>query len=107
MEIDSGIKISSLRVDGGASANNLLMQFQSNILKSQVVRPSCIETTGLGAAYLAGLATGYWESLEDIKTNWAVDKVFEPSMDEKERVRLIKGWQRAVRAALTWADDEE
>lgn len=107
MEKDSGIRISSLRVDGGASANNLLMQFQSDILKSQVVRPSCIETTGLGAAYLAGLATGYWDSLEDIKTNWAVDKVFEPSMDEKERVRLIKGWQRAVRAALSWADDEE
>ncbi len=107
MEIDSGIKISSLRVDGGASANNLLMQFQSNILKSQVVRPSCIETTGLGAAYLAGLATGYWENLEDIRQNWAVDKVFEPSMDEKERVRLIKGWQRAVRAALSWAEDEE
>ncbi|MCR5760817.1 MAG: glycerol kinase GlpK [Sphaerochaetaceae bacterium] len=107
METDSGIKISSLRVDGGASANNLLMQFQSNILKSQVVRPSCIETTGLGAAYLAGLATGYWDSLDDIKQNWAVDKIFEPAMDEGERVRLIKGWQKAVRAALAWADDQE
>ncbi len=105
MEKDSGLKITSLRVDGGASANNFLMQFQSDILNSEVVRPRCIETTALGAAYLAGLATGYWKSKEDIKKNWAVDKLFESNITETKRSRLINGWNKAVKTAIFWAEE--
>lgn len=107
MEQDSGVKISSLRVDGGACANNFLMQFQSDVLNAEVVRPQCIETTALGAAYLAGLAVGYWSNKEDIKKNWAIDKVFKPVMPEEKRTKLLKGWNKAIRAAIYWADDEE
>ena len=106
MERDSGIKIGELKVDGGACANNFLMQFQSDIMGSDVYRPRCIETTALGAAYLAGLAVGYWDSLDDIRNNWAIDKVFAPSMEEQKRIAKLKGWHRAVRCALAWADDE-
>ncbi len=106
MEKDSGIKISELKVDGGASANNFLMQFQADTIKANVVRPKCVETTALGAAYLAGLAVGYWSSLEDIKGNWAVDKVFTPAIDEDRRQKLLKGWAKAVNCALTWADQD-
>ena len=105
MEKDSGLKITSLRVDGGASANNFLMQFQSDILNSEVVRPKCIETTALGAAYLAGLATGYWKDKEDIKKNWAVDKLFESNITETKRSRLINGWNKAVKTAIFWAEN--
>ena len=105
MEQDSGLSITSLRVDGGASANNFLMQFQSDILASEVVRPKCIETTALGAAYLAGLATGYWESKEDIRKNWGVDKLFEANISESRRSKLIKGWKRAVKTAIFWAEN--
>ena len=105
MEQDSGIPIRALRVDGGACANDFLMQFQSDIISSTVLRPSCIETTALGAAYLAGLAVGYWESLDDIRTNWAVDKVFSPSMDESARHAALRGWHQAVRCSLFMADD--
>lgn len=104
METDSGIKITSLRVDGGASANDFLMQFQSNILASEVVRPKCIETTALGAAYLAGLATGYWESKEDIKKNWGIDRKFEMNLDAETRSELIAGWKKAVKTAVFWAE---
>ena len=104
MEQDSGIPIQALKVDGGACANDFLMQFQSDILDCQVHRPSCIETTALGAAYLAGLAVGYWESLEDIRKNWALDQVFAPAMPEQKRETLLKGWHKAVKCARVWGE---
>ena len=107
MEQDSGITISELKVDGGACANDFLMQFQSDLVGCEVFRPRCIETTALGAAYLAGLAVGYWKDTEDIKNNWAIDRSFIPAMDEQHRKKLIRGWHRAVKCALAWADDEE
>ncbi len=105
MENDSGIPIKSLKVDGGASANDFLMQFQSDILDCEVTRPSCIETTALGAAYLAGLAVGYWSDVEEIKANWSIDRVFASKMDEKKREELIHGWHKAVKCALMWGED--
>jgi glycerol kinase len=105
MEADSGIAIKELRVDGGATANNLLMQFQSDMLNTKVIRPEIIETTALGAAYLAGLAVGYWKDMEEIQKQWQVDRIFEPAMKEDDRNKLSKGWQRAVRAAKVWAED--
>ena len=105
MEQDSGIPITELKVDGGACANNFLMQFQSSILDCEVHRPKCIETTALGAAYLAGLAVGYWDSLEDVKRNWGLDHVFKPNMVAAHREKLLKGWHRAVECAMMW--DEE
>ena len=105
MEQDSCIPIRELKVDGGACANNFLMQFQSDILGSRVVRPQCIETTARGAAYLAGLAVGYWDSLEDVRRNWAEDKVFEPIMPADKRDGLLKGWHRAVKCALDWTKE--
>ena len=104
MEQDSGIPVARLKVDGGACANDFLMQFQSDILGSEVVRPECIETTALGAAYLAGLAVGYWDSREDIKNNWAVDRCFKPEMESDKREKLVKGWHKAVKCALLWAE---
>ena len=105
MENDSGIPIKSLKVDGGACANDFLMQFQSDILDCEVTRPSCIETTALGAAYLAGLAVGYWSDVEEIKANWSIDRVFTSKMDEKKREELIHGWHKAVKCALMWGED--
>jgi glycerol kinase len=102
MENDAGITIKELRVDGGATANNLLMQFQSDILNTKVLRPKVTETTALGAAYLAGLAVGYWKSIEDIQQQWQIDKIFESNMNEPERERLTKGWHRAVQAAINY-----
>ena len=102
-EINKTKGLTDLRVDGGACANNFLMQFQSDILKCPVVRPVCIETTSLGAAYLAGLATGYWESQQDILDNWQVERVFEPTMDEEKRTDLLKGWAKAVSRVGDWA----
>ncbi|MGN0711924.1 MAG: glycerol kinase GlpK [Anaerovoracaceae bacterium] len=106
MEEDSGIRLTSLKVDGGASANNLLMQIQADLLDTEVKRPKCIETTSLGAAYLAGLATGYWESKEDVVENWQIDRTFEPHIKEDERSERLKGWRRAVKAALAWAEEQ-
>ena len=106
MEKDSGMKLSSLRVDGGASANNFLMQFQSDLLDAQVVRPSCIETTALGAAYLAGLAAGFWKDAEEIRQNWKQEREFSPSVEPEKREDLLKGWQKAVRCTFQWAKDE-
>ncbi len=103
MEADSGIYIKELRVDGGATVNNQLMQFQSDILNTKVVRPKITETTALGAAYLAGLAVGYWKNVEDIQQQWQVDKSFAASMSDDKRNELVNGWQRAVKAAVTWA----
>ena len=105
MERDSGIPIAELKVDGGASANNFLMQFQSDLIGSDVYRPRCIETTALGAAYLAGLAVGYWSSLDDVKNNWAVDRVFTSSMEEDKRKALLHGWDKAVKCALLWGEN--
>ena len=107
MEKDAKIRLKGLRVDGGASANDLLMQFQADILDKEVLRPQCIETTALGAAYLAGLSAGFWKDRADIKNNWALERTFVPSMQEEERTARRKGWKRAVRAALAWAEDEE
>lgn len=106
MEKDSGMKLSFLRVDGGASANNFLMQFQSDLLDAQVVRPSCIETTALGAAYMAGLAAGFWKDAEEIRQNWKQEREFSPSVEPKKREDLLKGWQKAVRCTFQWAKDE-
>ena len=103
MEKDSGIRLSTLKVDGGASANNFLMQFQSDILHTVVERPKCIETTALGAAYLAGLAVGYWEDLDDIRRNWELGRTFEPKMDEEKRKANIDGWEEATRRSYGWA----
>lgn len=103
MEADSGIAIKELRVDGGATANNLLMQFQSDLLDTKVVRPTVVETTALGAAYLAGLAVGYWSSTEDIQQQWQMDRVFSPSMDDAKRNELSEGWKRAINTAISWS----
>ena len=103
MESDSGIALSSLRVDGGASANNYLMQTQADICGAQVLRPRCVETTAMGAAYLAGLAVGYWANLDEIRKNWAVDRSFIPEITEDDRAKRLKGWQKAVACAAGWA----
>ncbi|MBU5282395.1 glycerol kinase GlpK [Anaerostipes hadrus] len=105
MEADSKIKLSTLKVDGGASANNFLMQFQSDILNTKVRRPRCVETTAMGAAYLAGLAVGYWKDKEDVIKNWNVDREFEPAMEETERNAKIKGWKKAVKCSFGWAKE--
>ena len=106
MEADSGIKLSALKVDGGASANNFLMQFQSDILNTEVRRPRCVETTAMGAAYLAGLAVGYWSSKEEVRNNWSIDQKFYPSITEETREQKIKGWNKAVKYSYGWAKDE-
>lgn len=106
MEEDAGIKLTNLKVDGGASANNFLMQFQSDILDATVDRPCCIETTALGAAYLAGLATGYFKNKEEIKQNWQLGKAFSPAIESKKREELLKGWKKAVKCTLIWAEEE-
>ena len=104
MEADAEIEIKELRVDGGATINNTLMQFQSDLLNCKVIRPIVYETTALGAAYLAGLAIGYWKDTEEIQEQWQMDQVFEPNIDETKRTDLTKGWKRAVKAAIAWAD---
>ncbi len=106
MRADSGIELASLKVDGGASANNFLMQTQADIINAPVNRPKCVETTAMGAAYLAGLAVGYWADKEDVVKNWAVDASFMPSISEEERERRIKGWNKAVKYAFDWAREE-
>jgi len=102
MEADAGISITELRVDGGATVNNALMQFQSDILNCKVVRPTITETTALGAAYLAGLAVGYWKNIEEIQKQWQVDKVFSPHMDISKAKELLSGWRKAVTASIAW-----
>lgn len=103
MEADAGIRLSQLKVDGGASANNYLMQTQADISAAPVVRPRCVETTAMGAAYLAGLAVGYWKNTEEIRCNWAADRRFIPAISEEERARRIGGWQKAVACTRNWA----
>jgi glycerol kinase len=104
MQADSGIKLQALKVDGGAVANNLLMQFQSDILGVPVDRPQVTETTALGAAYLAGLAVGVWKNKEDLIQNWKLDRRFEPAMADETSDRLYKGWQKAVKRSMDWDD---
>jgi len=106
MEADSHIQLKTMRVDGGASANNFLMQFQSDILGIQVERPVVSETTALGAAYLAGLAVGYWEGQKELLDKWKRDSLFTPNMDEEEKEKLYKGWKRAVKRAKGWIENE-
>lgn len=106
MEQDSGLHLKSLKVDGGASANDFLMRFQADIVNTQVHRPRCIETTALGAAYLAGLAVGYWRDRDEIRENWQIGAVFEPEMEEEKRRMLLKGWKKAVKCALAWAEED-
>ena len=107
MRADSGISLSELKVDGGASANNFLMQSQADIINAPVNRPKCVETTAMGAAYLAGLAVGYWKDQDEIRKNWAIDRTFTPAITEEERAKKLKGWNKAVKYALHWAKDEE
>ncbi len=107
MKEESGLDIRTLKVDGGASANNFLMQFQSDISNVKIERPQCIETTALGAAYLAGLAVGFWKNKSEIRDNWLRNKEFIPEIDGKKREKLIKGWDRAVKCALYWASLNE
>lgn len=106
MESDSGIKIASLKVDGGASANDFLMQTQADIVNVPVIRPQCVETTAMGAAYLAGLAVEYWKNKEDVIKNWTSDYIFEPSIEKADRENRIKGWNKAVKYAYGWAKEE-
>ncbi len=107
MKADAGIEIKALKVDGGASANNFLMQFQADMLNAPVNRPSCVESTAMGAAYLAGLAVGYWENKEEVVRNQQLDRVFTPDMNEEERSVKRKGWNKAVKYAYGWARDNE
>lgn len=106
MEEDAGVTINELKVDGGASANDFLMQFQADILNGKVYRPKVIETTALGAAYLAGLAVGFYESKEDIKKNWQLHKEFDSTIEEEKRVSLLKGWKKAVKCAMAWSEED-
>jgi glycerol kinase len=106
MQRDSGVTLSELRVDGGASHNNLMMQFQADILGVPVVRPKITETTALGAAYLAGLAIGYWSSGDDLRAQWQVDRVFEPAMGADERAAKMARWRKAVSRSAHWEDSE-
>ena len=105
MEADAEVPLGTLKVDGGASANNYLLQAQADIRMGTVVRPRCVETTALGAAYLAGLAVGYWKSTDDIRRNWAADRTFTPEISGEEAARRIAGWKKAVACAKMWAEN--
>lgn len=106
MQKDSGVTITELRVDGGATVNNSLLQFQADLLQTNVVRPKITETTALGAAYLAGLAVNYWDNIQEISQQWQLDRTFSPEIPVEETISLIKGWHRAVKAAEAWTDEE-
>jgi glycerol kinase len=105
MEKDSGVQLTSLKVDGGMVYNDTLMQFQADILGVPVIRPKVAETTALGAAYAAGLATGFWDNLEDLRKNWAMDKTWEPRMDVGQREELYRNWKRAVERTFDWIEE--
>ena len=106
MQADSGITLSALKVDGGACANNFLMQFQADIIDAPVNRPVCVETTAMGAAYLAGLAVGYWKSKEEVVKNWQIDRVFKPEMEADARKKAVFGWNKAVKCSYGWAKED-
>ena len=105
MEADSGVSLKALKVDGGMVYNQGLMQFQADILGVPVIRPKVAETTALGAAYAAGLATGFWSNLEDLRQNWGVDRTWEPSMDAAKRDELYRNWKRAVERSFGWVEE--
>ncbi len=105
MQEESGVELKSLKVDGGASMNNFLMQFQADILDVDVLRPECVETTALGAAYLAGIAVGYWKSREDVQANWDLSETFHSQMETERREELLKGWKKAVKCSFAWAKE--
>ena len=104
MEADSGVKLTALKVDGGMVFNELLMQFQSDILNVPVIRPQVAETTALGAAYAAGLAVGFWQDFDALKSNWVIDKEWRPGMDAADRTKLYSGWKKAVTRTFDWVD---
>ena len=104
MNLDSGVDLTALKVDGGMVFNELLMQFQSDILGVPVIRPTVAETTALGAAYAAGLAVGFWEKVDDLRANWGIDKEWHPKMDAEERKKLYKGWKKAVTRTFDWVE---
>ena len=106
MNADSGVDLAELKVDGGMTANETLMQFQADMLGVDVVRPVVAETTALGAAYAAGIAVGYWEGEQDVIDNWAEDKRWTPSMDQDERERLYRNWKKAVTRTFDWVDED-
>ena len=106
MEADSGIHLSALRVDGGASANDLLMQIQADVIQAPVHRPVCVETTAMGAAYLAGLSAGFWDSRDEVRRNWAMDRVFSPQISTQQREKMVRGWNRAVKYSYGWAKED-
>jgi glycerol kinase len=106
MKADSGIDLSALKVDGGACANNYMMQTQSDIINCEVKRPTCIETTAMGASYLAGLAVGYWGSKEDVLKNWAIDRTFTPNIEDDKRTEMVNGWKKAVGCSRGWAKND-
>ena len=103
MKADSGIELAALKVDGGASANDFLMQTQADLIHAPVKRPKCVETTAMGAAYLAGLAVGYWKDKNDVINNWNIDRKFHPEMKEDEREEKLAGWEKAVKYSFGWA----
>lgn len=107
MQKDSGVELKELRVDGGASANDFLMQTQADLTNATVIRPACRESTAMGACFLAGLSTGFWESKEDLRSSNSIDKIFKPEISEETRFQKLKGWEKAVRTAEAWADDKE
>lgn len=107
MREEAGLALTTLKVDGGASANNFLMSFQADISNINIQRPKCIETTSLGAAYLAGLAVGYWKDLDEVKENWVCEKTFTPTIAAWRRDELLRGWKRAVKCAIAWAREED
>jgi glycerol kinase len=104
MRADSGVDLKALKVDGGMVVNELLLQFQADLVGVPVVRPKVSETTSLGAAYAAGLAVGYWDSQQELRANWGVDKEWRPKMEQSERVRLYEGWKKAVQRTLGWVE---
>ena len=105
MEADSGIRLSELKVDGGASANNYLAQTQADITAAPVLRPRCVETTAMGAAYLAGLSVGYWKNTDEIRKNWSVDRRFVPQISQQAQKERIRGWHKALQCAKGWAKE--
>ena len=105
MEADSGIQLTSLKVDGGASSNDFILQTQADIINAPVNRPRCIETSAAGAAYMAGLATGFWKNKEDVIKNSKIDKTFKPKIDEAKRQEMINGWHKAVKCSYGWAKE--
>ena len=104
MVADSGVELKELKVDGGATVNSLMMQFQSDVLGVPVVRPACPEATAQGAAYAAGLAVGFWNDLEQLRSNWKAEQSFKPTMESKRRDELVSGWNKAVQRSLDWVE---